>query len=400
METILVEVEKYVTTLLRDKLPDTCIYHNLGHTLRVIRSLKEIIESEKIDEENGESLLIAGWFHDTGFIEGCENHEDKSAKIASEFLSNKKLSEDKINQIQSLIFATKMGYEPETLYEKAIKDADSSHFGKKSYVEISELLREELEQTNNKKYSDSEWTKENISFLTKNHRFYTDYALNNWQPTKDRNLSSLYKSLKKFKKEEKKHKVKKEELALKKNKARTPERGVETMFRVTLRNHITLSNIADTKANILLSVNAIIVSLVLANLIPKLDNPSNTYLIVPTIIFVLFTTTAIILSVLATRPNVTRGQFTKDDVKNKKVNLLFFGNFHKMELKDFEWAMNEMMQDKEYLYSSMTKDLYFLGKVLDRKYKILRITYTIFIIGIIVSIIAFALAFKYAGGMA
>ena len=160
-----------------------------------------------------------------------------------------------------------------------------------------------------------------------------------------------------------------------------------------------LSNIADTKANILLSVNAIIVSLVLANLIPKLDNPSNTYLIVPTLIFVTVTVASIILSVLATRPNVTRGKFTKDDVANKKVNLLFFGNFHKMSLKDFEWAMGEMMQDREYLYSSMKKDLYFLGLVLDKKYKILRLTYSVFMVGIIVSVIAFAIAFKTSGSM-
>ena len=104
-----------------------------------------------------------------------------------------------------------------------------------------------------------------------------------------------------------------------------------------------------------------------------------------------------ILSVLATRPNVTSGKFTKEDVKNKKVNLIFFGNFHKMKLDDFEWAMGEMMQDRDYLYSSMKKDLYFLGKVLNRKYKILRITYTIFIIGIIISVLSFGIAFKYAG---
>jgi hypothetical protein len=110
------------------------------------------------------------------------------------------------------------------------------------------------------------------------------------------------------------------------------------MFRVTLRNHIDLSNIADTKANILLSVNAIILSLVLSNLVSKLDN--NAYLIWPTIIFVTFTVVSMILSVLATRPNVTSGKFTNEDVINKKVNLLFFGNFHKMEHKEFEWAMN------------------------------------------------------------
>lgn len=399
MENVLVEVEKHVVSLLRNELPHTFVYHNLGHTFRVIKGLKELIEGEKIDQKNAEDLIIAGWFHDVGYIKGCENHEVNSAKIASEFLKEYKVDDDRIDHIESLILATKMGNEPNDLFEKIMCDADNSHFGKKRYEEISELLREEWEQLDEKSFSDSKWIKENITFFTKHHRFYTDFALNNWQQTKDKNLASLYKSLKKIKKEEKKQKVKNEELAFKKNKAKTPERGIETMFRVTLRNHITLSNIADTKANILLSVNAIIVSLVLANLIPKLDNPSNTYLIYPTVVFVLFTIAAIILSVLATRPNVTRGQFTKDDVKNKKVNLLFFGNFHRMKLEDFEWAMNEMMQDKEYLYSSMTKDLYFLGKVLDKKYKILRVTYTIFIIGIIVSTIAYAIAFKYVSGV-
>ena len=122
-------------------------------------------------------------------------------------------------------------------------------------------------------------------------------------------------------------------MKVKKQKAKTPERGIETMFRVTLRNHIALSDIADTKANILLSVNAIIISLALSSLLPKLDNPSNQYLIVPTIVFIIFTVTSIILSVLATRPNVTEGKFSKKDVEDKKVNLLFFGNFHKMSLK-------------------------------------------------------------------
>ena len=171
------------------------------------------------------------------------------------------------------------------------------------------------------------------------------------------------------------------------------------MYRVTLRNHIKLSDIADTKANILLSVNAIIISLALSNLIPKLDNPSNAYLIVPTVVFVIFSVAAMILSVLATRPNVTRGKFTREDVEQKRVNLLFFGNFHKMEYQEFDWAINQMLNDKDYIYSAMTKDLYFLGIVLDRKYKILRLTYTVFIVGIIISVIAFAIAFQWSAGI-
>ena len=393
MDSLITEIERYVSQLLRTELSHNYTYHSLSHSQRVVKSVKELIEGEKIDEKDAENLLIAAWFHDVGYIYGYENHEDKSKEIAVAFLKDHAVEDDKINQVSDLILATKIVHDPQNLLEKIMRDADCAHFKSKNFVEISELLWTEWEETCDKTFNDIEWTRENISFLNKQHQFYTNYAINNWQKGKDKNLALLFKTLKKQKQNAKKDKAKSEELALKKNKARLPERGIETMFRVTLRNHITLSEIADTKANILLSVNAIIVSLVLANLIPKLDNPSNSYLIYPTIIFVIFTLIAMVLSVLATRPNVTSGKFTKEDVENKKVNLLFFGNFHKMKLDDFEWAMNEMMKDKEYLYSSMTKDLYFLGKVLDRKYNILRITYTVFIIGILISVSAFAISF-------
>ncbi|MDX1314195.1 MAG: DUF5706 domain-containing protein, partial [Eudoraea sp.] len=205
------------------------------------------------------------------------------------------------------------------------------------------------------------------------------------------NLSKLIKDKKTEKEIAKKEKLKA------KYKSESPDRGIQTLYRVTLKNHLTLSNIADTKANILLSVNAIIISLALSNLIPKLDNPSNQYLIYPTLIFIVFSVASMVLAVLATRPNVTRGKFTMEDVKQKKVNLLFFGNFHKMKLDDYEWAIGELVKDKDYIYSSLTKDLYFLGLVLNRKYNILRWTYTIFMIGIIVSVISFGIAFKYFG---
>ena len=162
-----------------------------------------------------------------------------------------------------------------------------------------------------------------------------------------------------------------------------------------MRNHITLSDIADTKANILLSVNAIIISLVLANLISKLD--TNPYLVYPTAIFTISCVISMVLSIIATRPNITSGEFTKEDVANKKVNLTFFGNFHKMSLEEYDWAVNELLKDKDYVYSSLTKDLYFLGKVLERKYRILRITYTVFMIGIIISVFSFGYALKSNG---
>lgn len=397
MENLLLEAEKYVSSLLNDNLKHHYVYHNLSHTQRVVAATKEIIKGEKVDEAIANQLIVAAWFHDAGYTKSNVNHEEESVTILKSFLKDQKVSDDFTVAVSDLIMATKMGYEPLSLSEKIIRDADCAHFKDKDYSQISELLRHEWELSANKVYDDIQWIEENISFFTKYHRYYTDFALENWQGGKDKNLASLFKSLNKQEKEKKKDEKKAEEFELKKNKAKLPERGIETMFRVTLKNHITLSNIADTKANILLSVNAIIVSLALSNLLPKLDNPSNHHLVIPTVIFVAFTVVSIILSVLATRPNVTSGKFTKEDVEAKKVNLLFFGNFHKMSLVNFEWAMNEMMKDKDYLYSSMTKDLYFLGLVLDKKYKILRITYTVFMTGIIVSVLAFAISFQFQG---
>jgi len=395
MDSLITEAEKYVTQLLNEKLENTYLYHNLAHTQRVVKKTAELLEDSNLDDKQKNNLLLSAWFHDTGYIKGAINHEEESILIASNFLKQHNVNDSDIEMTSSLITATKMGHIPENELEKIIKDADCAHIGSKNYSEVSELLRKEWELTENKSLTDVEWINENVDFLTTRHKFYTKTATANWEKGKGKNISQLLKTQKKLKQENNRLIQKKEELSFKKAKIELPERGIETMFRVTLRNHISLSDIADTKANILLSVNAIIVSLVLSNLVSKLDNSSNTHLIIPTVIFVLFTVASMILSVLATRPNVTSGKFTKEDVANKKVNLLFFGNFHKMSLDDFEWAMGEMMQDREYLYSSMKKDLYFLGKVLDRKYKILRLTYAVFMIGIIISVISFAIAFKF-----
>lgn len=388
MTPLIEKTDAYVAELLEKKLPKTCIYHNYIHAKRVYKSTKEIVEKSNLTQEEKEDILIAAFLHDTGYIDRREGHEEKSAEIAQEFLSKQGHPKERIHRIKQAIMATKMENDPESELDKILRDADASHFAKSYFEEASEYLRQELRIQGVEEHSQEEWRKCNIEMFTTAHRYYTEYAIDKWKPKKDANLLKMIKEQKKLKKAKKKEKLKA------KLKDQSPEKGIQSMFRITLRNHIKLSDIADTKANILLSVNAIIVSLALSNLIPKLDNPSNSYLIVPTIIFVVFSIASMILSVLATRPNVTMGKFTREDVEQKKVNLLFFGNFHKMSLEDFEWAINEMMRDKDYIYSALTKDLYFLGIVLDRKYRILRITYTVFIIGIIATAISFAIYFK------
>ncbi len=391
MSEIVEKTKEYVINLLSNELNSNYLYHNLRHTQRVVKNTKELLEAYDLNDKENEAVELAAWLHDTGYTKGSLDHEEKSCVIAKKFLQEQHYDENGIKEICRLIMATKRFYTPQDLSEEILKDADSSHLASKSYVATCELLREELSKLDIAHYSTKDWRNENIKMFRTEHRFYTDYAKKNWQKRKDKNLKKLVKG----KKSEKKL-IKKESLKAK-LKNESPDRGIQTLFRVTLRNHLTLSDIADTKANILLSVNAIIISLALSNLIPKLDNPSNDYLIYPTVIFVFFSVVSMVLAVMATRPNVTRGEFTKEDVNQKRVNLLFFGNFHQMGLKEYEWAINELIKDRDYIYSSLTKDLYFLGLVLNRKYKLLRWTYTIFMIGMILSVIAFAFFFKYFG---
>ncbi|MDX1761467.1 MAG: DUF5706 domain-containing protein, partial [Christiangramia sp.] len=129
------------------------------------------------------------------------------------------------------------------------------------------------------------------------------------------------------------------------------------------------------------------------DMIPKLEAASNKHLLIPTLILILFSVASIILSIMSTRPNVTSGEFTREQVKNREVNLLFFGNYHKMPFEQFKWAMNELIKDKDYVYEMLTMDLHLLGKVLHRKYMLLRLTYTVFMAGIVISVLAYILSF-------
>jgi HD superfamily phosphodiesterase len=382
--------EDFVSNLLKDKLSNLYSYHNFNHTFTVVTAVKELCKKEDVESDDKEALLVAAWFHDAGYVEGYENHESKSVKIASDFLKEKGKSDKFIELVSSLILATAKEYEPKTHLEKIIKDADYAHLMGTEYTTTCELLRLELKNTGIVSFTNAEWTKENLNFLLNKHRFYTDYALRKWQPLKEKNLLLIQK---KINKQELKAAAAIEEDNKKKDKEK-PERGIDTLFRVTLGNHTRLSGIADSKANILLSVNAIIISIALSTIIPKLDSPKNAHLVVPTFIMLMSSVITIIFAILSTRPKVTSGFFTRDDVEARKVNLMFFGNFYKMPLEDYDWAMNEMMKDRDYLYSTMIKDLYYLGLVLQRKYNLLRIAYNFFMFGLIITVISFVIAFK------
>ncbi|OCK53143.1 phosphohydrolase [Chryseobacterium sp. CBo1] len=382
--SILDKAKNYVENLFKDKLSSVYFYHNFIHTTYAVQKADEIIKHTSISETDKEKVLLALWFHDVGFTDcNAEGHEKRSAVIMREFLKKDNFSDEYIDEVSKLILSTEKYHQPQGLLEEIMKDADFSHFASPFYNDSAEALRKEWELTGGMCFSNDEWNEMNVDFLKNKHKYFTDYAKEYWEPLKMKNVKKLEKKL------DKEEKPKKDP----DKKDQKSDRSVDTLFRVTLNNHTRLSDIADSKANILLSVNAIIISVCLSVLVPKLDAPKNTHLIIPTFFLLISSVLTIIFAILSTKPNVTKTNFTKQDIADRKVNLLFFGNFQQMLFDDFNNSMKDLIKDRDYIYDSLTKDLYFLGKVLDRKYKLLSVTYQIFMAGIVISVLSFAYAF-------
>lgn len=405
ISSIIYKAEKAATDILL-ALPETMVYHNLIHTREVVKAADKIGTYANLTEEEKEILMLSAWFHDTGFKFDYDNHEQKSVEIAKEFLDKNDYPADKTEKIISCILSTKIDQKPSTLIERVLNDADFIHLSKKSYFDKLLLLKSELERTHNEKIIDVEWYEQNLEFL-KSHQFYTEYGKTVLNPKVEKNEDTQYKMLKKLGRLQDEaigkdlhldpDRIKELKKKLKKVEGR-PDRGIETMFRLTSRNHLQLSAMADNKANILISVNSIIISIIISGLIKTLDN--HQHLIIPTYMILTINVVTIIFAILALRPNVTKGKFTRKDIEDKNTNLLFFGNFHGMKRIDYKWGMVEMMNDSNYLYSSLIDDIYFLGKVLGKKYRFLRFSYNIFMYGIIVAVIAYGIAnFIYLSGI-
>ncbi|MBK3519867.1 Pycsar system effector family protein [Carboxylicivirga marina] len=365
-------------------------FHNWKHTLNVLNSVTEIgSATADISENDLESLQLAALFHDVKACEEIKGHEQRSAAFAREVLEARNYHEASILLVERVILSTKLGRQPADIYEQIIKDADLSHLKNNDYIRTQFLnLFKEINSRIDK--TPKEWINDCIVFFDE-QEYYTSYARDNYLEGKEKNRQRLIelaqKDIETIEQLEKStaKKKKKKKAALEK-----PDKGIETMFRVTLRNHLSLSQIADSKANTLISVNGIIISIVLSTLFPKLDN--NGYLLIPALLLVGFSITTIIISIISTIPRTTHGLMSRDDVTNKRGNLIFFGNFHQMKQDDFEWGVSELMQDKNYLYKSLTRDLYHLGKVLNKKYDYLRMGYITFVIGLCISIIAFVVS--------
>jgi hypothetical protein len=164
-------------------------------------------------------------------------------------------------------------------------------------------------------------------------------------------------------------------------------RGIETMFRTSYNVQMDLTGLADNKANMMISINGIIISIIIASVAPKLD--SNPWLIIPTTIFLLGTLVSIVYAILAARPRVSSVPITLKDLEHSRGNILFFGDFANLREQEFVEGMNALLEERNVLYETMIRNLYGLGAVLKKKFALLQIAYTAFMMALVMGVLSF-----------
>jgi hypothetical protein len=175
------------------------------------------------------------------------------------------------------------------------------------------------------------------------------------------------------------------------------------MFRTMYSNHIKLSDMADTKAGMMIQLNAVLLSVIITYLGAKSSalGPAftkNPVLAIPMSILLFTSLGSVVTAILSAQPDVTSFKWLKKSpqiANNRRVNLLFFGNFTKLSLDNFQDSIRELMRQKEGLYTNMVTDVYYLGEVLSRKYNLLRTSYSVFMVGLILTVLSFIIVLLY-----
>lgn len=184
------KAEEIITELLSTRLSPNLFYHNLYHTKGVVSAALELAALEGItDSEELYLLATAAWFHDAGYVNTYEHHEEESCKLAMSLLPAAGYSQEQIHRICTLIMKTHVPQLPETLLEKIICDADLDYLGRNEFPRVSKELFREW-KARDKVTEEAEFNKMQISFLSA-HKYWTNSSRRLREPVKAAHLQKL-----------------------------------------------------------------------------------------------------------------------------------------------------------------------------------------------------------------
>ena len=387
------EAGVYVLDFFNQHGKSSLTYHNYQHSVELVSYVEKIgsptEESPSFSKEVIEIAQLAAWFYNIGFLKNYDHPKEQSIEYLKSFLDSNQYPTNRIERAVNCINITKQGVSPTTDEQQLFSDALNTLQTCEAFFDRSPLLRLEWELVQNRYLSSFDWNQIQLQYLLQ-ARFYTAFAKIHFETVVAQNIL-VQKS--KVQKSKLTGTSSVEEDGTLRNfqglERRLPNSAIQTFFRANYRNHINLSAIADNKANIMISVNAILISVLISLLTYKNITETNPMVLMPVIIFLVINMTSLVFAVLSIRPKVTslNDETTAPDVT--KQNIVFFGNFVNLDLDKYEEAVDAMFRDGELLYGNMVRDLYYLGKVLDKKYRYLTLAYNTFMVGFVTTVVTF-----------
>ncbi len=174
---------------LESELPQWVTYHDAAHTRSVLNSAIALANAEKVTGEDLVLLKTAALFHDAGFLQQAEGHEEISCKLAAEYLPGFDYTSGQISRVCQIIMATRIPQSPADELGRILADADLFYFGTDEYDQISARLLEELRQSGFKK-TEEEWLLMQTEFLSA-HQYFTSSAGKLLDEKKGENLKRI-----------------------------------------------------------------------------------------------------------------------------------------------------------------------------------------------------------------
>jgi hypothetical protein len=333
-------------------------------------------------------LNAAAWLYDLGYTTDPTDHEAAGIRLSNELLTLLGIEHLLIDRINKLLLITPGFHQPANQLEEIMCDAGTYYLAKRSFFKKNEIQRKEQSAFQHQKITRAEWLKEAVCWIA-DHHYFTATARALLEDKKQRNLAKLRDELPELQQDLENHQPVTEDAAARPSKKNMsfPEKGIDTMFKIASANNQRISAMADNKSRILITVNAIILSAIISLVLKKLDQ--DTDLAYLTFFLIGVSLVSFVLAILAIRPHLTAGTFSKDQLEKREVNMLFYGNFHRMDLSEFRTGILRIMEDNEQVYGTLIDDLFGQGTAVGRKYRLLRVAYTVFMFGLGTAVLAF-----------
>ncbi|MBC6992912.1 DUF5706 domain-containing protein [Neolewinella lacunae] len=374
----------YVKGQFNTSLSPHYLFHNFSYAEEIAEQVKELATAAGLGKAVVELLAIAAYFYPLGYTDGYKKVADRSAAALRAWADEHKVdlnteegdAADWLREAHDADLSS-------PLPARILHDAAWSWLGRKRFERRADLLQLERNALDGENGDPVKFGEEMQAFLL-HFNYLTTVGKEAYDARRRKNVSTQ---------QENNYKIEQKEV-----KAKTGKnfgRGIDTMYRTSFRNHINLSRIADGKANMMISINTIILSIVITVSGASFsffedvffENPE---FLVPIISLLMSSLIAVIFAVFSARPSVTEYRIKKQKlIKSKEASLLYFGNFLKLEKADFIDYMSTMKLDQSALYDDLAKDLYDLGQVLHKKYLLLTISYNTFVGGLALAVLSF-----------